>query len=230
MKLLRQSLRERLADHILDAIIRCELHPGDRIVERRLSHQLGVSQTALREALLILEHVGLITKVNHRGSSVVRLTVEDVEDLYAVRRQLEPLAAELAYARMKQADHQVLATILCKMRTCVEGNDYTGLSAADAEFHRVVWRLSGNKVLDRTLNSVCAPLFAFVPVDAGTYDPRMAVDAHRVLVEALKRGSAHDVRRIFAEKLETFRLRDVKNARALQNPGRSRRPERIIQT
>jgi len=230
LKVPRQSLREQLADHILDAIIRCDLRPGDRIVERRLAHQFGVSQTALREALLILEHVGLIAKVNNRGSSVARLTVEDVEDLYAVRSQLEPFAAELAYGRMKQADHQALATILNRMKTCVEGKDYTGLSAADAEFHRAVWRLSGNKVLERTLNSVCAPLFAFVLVDAGMYDPRKAVDEHRALLEALKRGSAHDVRRIFAGKMEIWCVRDVKNLRALQNPTRQRHPERIIET
>jgi DNA-binding GntR family transcriptional regulator len=224
----RQSLRERLADHILDAIVRSELRPGDRIVERRLSHQLGVSQTTLREALLTLENVGLITKVDNQGSSVARLTVENVEELYAVRKQLEPYAAELCYGHMKQADYQGLVTILQKMKASLEGRDYTELSMADAEFHRAIWRLSGNKVLERTLNSVCTPLFALVLVDVGTYDARRAVDEHIVLLEALKRGGTHDVRRAFEEKIEIFRMRDVKNVLALQNP--TRHPRRVTGT
>jgi len=207
----RQNIRDRLVDHLIDSIVRRELLPGHRIVERTLSKQLGVAQTTLREALLVLEHMGLITKIDNKGSFVANLTVENVEDLYAVRKQLEPFAAGLAYARMKQDDYEELTTILHQMKACTESADYRGLSMADAAFHRAIWRLSGNKVLERTLNSVCAPLFAFVFFDVVTYDPQTALEEHGILLEALKRGGADHVRRTFEDKMEIFRMRDVKN-------------------
>jgi DNA-binding GntR family transcriptional regulator len=158
------------------------------------------------------------TKIDNKGSFVANLTVENVEDLYAVRKQLEPFAAGLAYGHMKQGDYEELATIFHQMKACTEGRDYRGLSMAEAAFHRAIWGLSGNKVLERTLNSVCPPLFAFVFVDVVTYDPQIALEEHGALLEALKRGGADDVRRTFEEKMEIFRMRDVKNVRARYNP------------
>ena len=92
----RGILRRRLATHLYDAILRAELRPGERIVEGRLARQLWVAQGSLREALQELEHQGLVTKQGNRGTFVFKLAAEDVEDIYVVRQQLEPLAARLA--------------------------------------------------------------------------------------------------------------------------------------
>src|SRR6266567_4739152 len=100
----RSSLRTHLTSHLFDAILRGELVPGERIVEGKLARLLGVAQSTLREALQQLEHQGLVRKSDRRGTFVSRLSVRDLEDLYVVRLELEPLAASLACTRMS-AEH-----------------------------------------------------------------------------------------------------------------------------
>jgi DNA-binding GntR family transcriptional regulator len=69
----RGILRKRLATHLFDAILRAELHPGQRIVEGKLARQLGVAQGSLREALQVLEHQGLVRKEDNPGTFVTKL-------------------------------------------------------------------------------------------------------------------------------------------------------------
>ena len=136
------SLRTRLSEWLFDAILRGDLAPGERIVEGRLARQLEVAQTTLREALQQLEHQGLVTKSERRGNFVTRLTVEDMEDIYVVRRELEPIAAGLAHQRMTSEDHRHLAHLLDEMRRASEQRDYQRLLKLDMSFHQFIWRLS----------------------------------------------------------------------------------------
>ena len=111
----RATLRSKVVAHLFDAILRRELRPGDRIVEGKLARRLGVSQSTLREALQQLEHQGLVTKHENRGTFVTQLNAEDIEGIYVVRLALEPLAAFLARQQWTP-DHQArLAELLEEM-------------------------------------------------------------------------------------------------------------------
>ena len=96
----RTNLRADITALLFDAILRGELGPGQRILEGKLARELGVAQSTLREALQQLEHQGLVRKSDRRGTFVTKLGVNDLEDLYLVRLELEPLAASLACADM----------------------------------------------------------------------------------------------------------------------------------
>ena len=97
----RPSLRTQITDRLFDAILKGELSPGERLVETKLARQLRVGQSTLREALQTLEHQGLITKLDNRGTFVTKLTAKDVEGMYAVRLELEPMAAVLTHKRLQ---------------------------------------------------------------------------------------------------------------------------------
>ena len=217
LALKRGNLRTHLTSHLFDAILSGELPPGERIVEGRLARELGVAQSTLREALQELEHQGLVTKSERRGTFVTRLTVEDMEDLYLVRLQLEPLAAELACRNMKREHFQQLAEVLERM--CAAGREgvFVELLKADLAFHQLIWKFSGNPFLERALNVVCPPLFASYMirlVSGDTYDLAKDYEEHASLIEALKQGKPAPVRQAFAAITEVFRLQDVENLRA----------------
>ncbi|MEL6587632.1 MAG: GntR family transcriptional regulator, partial [Pseudomonadota bacterium] len=80
---------------ILDAIDRGTYRPGDRLVESELAETFGVSRTPVREALQRLETQGLLTR-DGRSLIVASLSHDQMAELYAVRAELEGLAARLA--------------------------------------------------------------------------------------------------------------------------------------
>src|SRR5215831_16281237 len=153
----RGGLRKQLTEHLFNSILRGELRPAERIVEGKLARELGVGQSTLREGLQELEHRGLITKYENRGTFVTKLTTKEVEEIYAVRLELEPLAAALASRKMMLEHSVKLGKFLEKMRNARQRQDLAEMLKADLGFHQLIWKLSNNSTLERVLNLVCAP-------------------------------------------------------------------------
>ncbi|MFB9647182.1 GntR family transcriptional regulator [Microbacterium terregens] len=86
-------LREQVTASLRQAILDFTLKPGQRLVERELIEQLGVSRTTVREALRELTSEGLVTVIPQRGAMVTAPRLEDAADLYEVRASMESLVA-----------------------------------------------------------------------------------------------------------------------------------------
>lgn len=92
-------LREQVLDVIRQAILDFRLRPGQRLIERELMQQTGVSRTTIREVLRQLAAEGLVTTVPQKGAIVFVPTAQEAADLYEVRAALEALAARRFVAR-----------------------------------------------------------------------------------------------------------------------------------
>jgi GntR family transcriptional regulator, trigonelline degradation regulator len=88
-------LRRQVLLELRQSIISGRLIPGERLVERELISMMGVSRTVIREALRQLESEGLVAIIPNKGPVVRKLTLEEAQDLYAIRAVLEGLAARL---------------------------------------------------------------------------------------------------------------------------------------
>ena len=222
------SLRTQLTEHLLEAILHGELRPGDRIIEGKFARQLGVGQSTLREALQELEQRGLITKYGNRGTFVTKLTTREVEEIYAVRLELEPLAAAQAHQRITPTHSEQLVRFLDRMQSARQMQDVKELLRSDLAFHQLIWKLSNNSTLERALNLICAPLFSFYIIqfssvesvdDFSKYsnDFKQDNEEHLELLAALNKGGPEEVRRTFRRILEVFRLRHIEHVQALQH-------------
>lgn len=215
----RGSLRSRLAAHLYDAILKGELRPGERIVEGKLARQLSVAQGTLREALQELEHQGLVTKHDHRGTFVSKLTKTEIEDIYVLRCKLEPLAAELACRRSTPEQLAQVLSLVDKMQVAGEQHRYVELLKTDLAFHQLIWKLSGNKSIEKALNAVCPPLFACYLIKASSGDPynrAKDLEQHRTLANAFRGGKPEHVRKVFEEIMDVFRSQDIRNLHAVE--------------
>jgi DNA-binding GntR family transcriptional regulator len=88
------SLKDQAVTALRRAILEFRYSPGQRLVERDLMEDLGVSRTTVREALGELRSEGLVTLTPHRGASVAVPTSQEATDLYEIRFRLEPLIVE----------------------------------------------------------------------------------------------------------------------------------------
>src|SRR5579863_9305397 len=86
-------LRDQVLEIVRNAILDFRYKPGQRLIERELIEQIGVSRTTIREVLRELDAEGLVTTIPQKGAIVVVPTPEEAADLYDVRGSLEALAA-----------------------------------------------------------------------------------------------------------------------------------------
>ncbi|KKB36626.1 GntR family transcriptional regulator [Bacillus thermotolerans] len=94
------SIREHAYLYLKDKILKGDYKAGDRLIERELASQLAISRTPIREALFRLESQGFVKTVPRRGVIVVKVSEEEVIEVFTILSSLEVLAAKLAAQRM----------------------------------------------------------------------------------------------------------------------------------
>jgi DNA-binding GntR family transcriptional regulator len=96
----RRSLHDELTERLRALITRGDLAPGEKVPEKELCKQFGVSRTPLREALKVLASEGIVTLRPNRGAMVSSLTAEELEEVFPVMGALEALSGEIACKRI----------------------------------------------------------------------------------------------------------------------------------
>ena len=137
---------------ILEAIEGGVYLPGDRLVESELAERLGVSRTPVREALQRLETQSMLSR-DGRSLIVASLDHNQLADLYAVRSELEGLAARLAARHATEEECRVLRAMLTEDAKLVRG-DPKALSRANKRFHKQIHLASHNRFLVQQLDLV----------------------------------------------------------------------------
>ena len=136
---------------ILDAIEDGTFRPGARLVESELAERFGVSRTPVREALQRLETQGLLAR-DGRSLIVASLDHSQMADLYAVRAQLEGLAARLAARHAAEEEIRVLKRMAREDRALL--GDPKALARANRRFHGQIHLASHNRFLVQQLDLV----------------------------------------------------------------------------
>jgi DNA-binding GntR family transcriptional regulator len=158
-KLVTSALRER--------ILNGDIALGERLIEGRLSEELGVSRMPVREALRELAAEGIVTIEPRRGASVTMYTDAQKRELIEVRATLEALNAKLAARRHDPEQIAELETILEEGARLTEGDDAAALIRQNFRFHEALGKVAGNSVLQdlvRALRDRTAILFAPVRI------------------------------------------------------------------
>lgn len=137
---------------ILDAIEGGLYKPGDRLVESELADRFGVSRTPVREALQRLETQAMLSR-DGRSLIVASLDHNQLAELYAVRTELEGLAARLAARHATDEEVRVLRSMVVEDRALL-GGDPRALSRANKRFHKQIHLASHNRFLVQQLDLV----------------------------------------------------------------------------
>ncbi len=151
-----ETLRAQVENNLRQAITSGQLRPGQKLIERELCEQLGVSRPSLREALRKLEAERLIVIVPHRGPEVAALTLQEAQDLYALRRLLESFAAHEFARAASDAQIKTLAKVVKRLREAGRRNNGAGVLDAKAEFYRVLLAGCGNALVSDILGGLLA--------------------------------------------------------------------------
>jgi DNA-binding GntR family transcriptional regulator len=150
----RASRSQTVSDQIRGQILDGKLRPGERLVEDRLSAELGVSRVPVREALRALSAEGLVRLERNRGASVAQVTPELVAELVEVRALLEGLNARLAAQRHDPAIVKQLGEVLARGNAAAGSASTEQLARLNAEFHERLADASRNSVLSDVMRGL----------------------------------------------------------------------------
>jgi DNA-binding GntR family transcriptional regulator len=152
-----------VADELRRGILTGQRKPGDRLVEDRLSAELGVSRVPIREALRQLAAEGLVDVKPRRGASVADFSADVAHDLVEVRAMLEGVNARLAARHRAPAIIAELSKVLAEGNAAAQSGNVADLVRLNGEFHDKLAEAGRNTILwdiMRTLRERTSLVFA----------------------------------------------------------------------
>ncbi|MDA9402640.1 GntR family transcriptional regulator [Bradyrhizobium sp. CCBAU 45389] len=147
------NLIDQVYARILEAISDRTLEPGQRIRQNELADKLGVSRQPVSHALHLLHRQGLVAESGRRGFEVTQLDPARIRQLYEVRGAIDALAARLAAVRVgaDAVGRARLEAALAAGRGIDRNTSLAELIALDVDFHRAIYQLAGNPVIEETM-------------------------------------------------------------------------------
>ena len=143
----RKSLHEELVERLRDILIEGDFNPGDKVPEKALCEQLGVSRTPMREALKVIAADGLITLIPNRGAVFRSITIEEINALFPVIGALEALAGELACEHLTDQDIAALKKLHEKMHSAYNKKNLSAYFKLNQQIHEKIMAAADNPVL-----------------------------------------------------------------------------------
>ena len=201
-----RALSRRIVEQLKRVIIGGELRPGDRVLETDLAEQLGVSRGPVREAFRQLEQEGLLVSYPHRGTFVASVPEDEIEEVYALRAQIEVYAARRVVARQPEEAARVLQEIVDGMEAAVRADDLPALADRDLQFHDTLLELSGYQGLHRIWRSMDGLVRARTYATLGAMDDSDFVSRtariHQPIIDAIRAADADAAERAVTEHIK----------------------------
>jgi DNA-binding GntR family transcriptional regulator len=172
---------------IEEDIVLAKLHPRQRITEDELLERFGLKRHVVREVLASLERMGLVERRKNVGALVRNFTPREVKELYAMRELLEAEAARRMPLPPDADALERMADIRRAHDKAVERKNLRGVFRANLAFHRALFALTGDEVLERAIAEYARQTHAirFGTLASADYRERSRRE-HWEMIQALK--------------------------------------------
>ena len=198
-----KSLEESVYLALREEILEGKLTAGEALTECAVAKKLGVSRTPIRGALHRLSEEGLISLTPNRGAVVVGVNADDLIGIYKIRMRLEGLASREAAERISPEDLKSLSDSVELSEFYIKKKDTEHLKELDTEFHRIIYRASGNRLLYKTLSELHGNITAYRRLSISVGDRlEKSVKEHRDILDAISVGDAERADRLTSLHIE----------------------------
>lgn len=208
-----ESISDQIFKYFFEKIQNGEVSLDDRFVEWRVAKDLNASRTPVREAFLRLEHEGLFERLPQGGMRLKPLTHQSIDQIFGIRRILEPYAVRLACGNispedilsLKQLKAAALEVILSE--TLERDFKVKELFRLNTQFHDIIYLATQNPYLIQIINNLKSMVLQLrslgVREDSAWQN---AWDEHSMLISYFEMGEV--------EKAAELTLRHVDNAKS----------------
>ncbi len=190
-RLNRLRLIDDLCALLEQAILSGQMRPGERLLVTQLADEHEVSQSTIREALLMLERRGLVVSKPRHGTFVTRLSDAEALELCQARALLETFAVTSGSQRLTPQVLAVLRSTVTAMGQCTLPQDLPRMIGLDLTFHRSIIELSGSTKLIELWSSLNGQIGALMMrgVEQQALEIDDVVHLHTLVIDALQTGT-----------------------------------------
>lgn len=227
----RKVLRDGVFDALVEMLLGDSLAPGANLNIDGLARELGVSPTPVREALVQLEHTGLVSRIALRGYRVsTPLTADEIGQLHDARMIVELGALDIALQQpdslkpsLNAAQEHHLDVVAEIRDSPTPGDEVDRIAAyrryfdADWAFHFTILRHANNRFIQQMADSLGSHVHRLrQSVELGLRDMTEATLEHERILSAVQANDPAEARRAMSEHLEAVRSRSLEDRAAEQ--------------
>lgn len=201
-----KSLRELALEHLRESIVDGSLKMGEVLSERRISEELGVSKSPVREALAQLRDEGLVSIEPQKGARVFSLSEPEVSQICDFRQAIESAAFELALTRDRAGLASEMRRVVSEMQQAREKGNEKSYLALDTSFHHLIFAHSGNDYLTASYSRYIGKIAALrTHLSKLPQHTELSFDEHKGIALATKEGNLDQIKSLLAEHIDRTR-------------------------
>lgn len=205
------SLRGKVFNQLQNDILNGKYQPGDSLIETRLSEEMGVSRTPIREAIRQLELEGLVQSIPNKGAVVTGISSKDIDDIYTIRMMIEGLAARWAAEKITPEELEELKEAVEFEEFYTAKNDIHHLLKFDSRFHEIIFKASKSKPLMHTLSTFHHYVQRARNVSLASPGRAQSVlDEHKAILQAIIERDAEKAERLTTEHVRNASMNLLK--------------------
>ncbi len=200
------SLSARVFEELEEGILSGRIPSGESLIELKLSSEMGVSRTPVREAVRMLEQKGLVQIIPNKGAVVLGISEKDLKDIYTIRMYIEGLASRWAAEHISEEQSQELTEIV-DLQEFYNIKQASGkINDLDSRFHEKIYEISGSRTLQHMLSDLHHMIQRYRKLSFSAQGrAEKAIREHREILDAICR---HD-----GERAERLTIQHIANAR-----------------
>lgn len=198
---------ESIAERIRTAILEHRLAPGTKLTEAQLCEVFGVKRGAIRQALALLATDRLVDLEPNRGAFVASPTLQDVHEVFEMRRIVELAVMERLATGPGAKRLKGVAAMIDKERHAFERRDFPAWIRLSGEFHTALAALTGNTVLRDCLGGLVARSTLMSALYESHGRSSCSFDDHAQILAALEVGDAKRAAQLMAHHLQHVELK-----------------------
>ena len=215
-----EVLKDKIFVLVRDSILHGNLRPGERLIESQLIRDLGVSRAPIRDAFWALEKQGYVKMTPHKGTFVIELSFQEVEEIYDARCVLESWAARQAKQNAQPQDLKELRQLYRAMERFAKQGDLLSTFNTDMRFHQKIWNLSGNHKIEQILNNICPALLTYIhiKVRSDPFGMQEGLGQHKEILSLLEGDKEPaEVERLVRAAIGSLGVMNRKHLEAMSN-------------
>lgn len=180
-----------IVESLTRAIVEHRLRPGTKLAEQKLADHFGVSRTLVRQALFQLSQNRLVRLEPARGAFVAAPSVEEAQQVFAVRRMIETEMTRAFVREVTPAKIRALREHVAREKAAVEQADVPGRTELLGDFHVCMAEQMGNQVLAQILGELISRCALITLMYQSASAAEHSHEEHAEIVKALAARDEH---------------------------------------
>ncbi len=212
--MLRFTVYNRLRDDILNQIYK----KGEALTESKITKDLGVSRTPVRESFVQLQLDGLVDAIPNKGVIVRGLSIMDTQDMYDIRAYIEGIATKRACENITDEKLDQLKDAISKEEEYTGHKDYQGFQSADYQFHDLIVKSSNSRIFENMLITMIQ-YTRIARVKSLSLEGRAqeSINEHQAIYQAIKNHEANQAKELMEKHIRNAKESFIKTLLTKEN-------------